>query len=42
MKDYLQSYNVRLVISNAQTFLKYEGKDKLDNDKYVKELLEYF
>jgi hypothetical protein len=33
---------VRLVISNSQTFLKYEGKEKEENDKYVKELIEYF
>lgn len=42
MKDYIENYNVRLVISNSQTFLKYEGKEKEENDRYVKELKEYF
>jgi hypothetical protein len=35
MKNYLDGYDVRLVISNAQSFLEYEGKEKEENQKYV-------
>lgn len=42
MKNYLEGFDVRLVIANAQSFLKYEGKDREDNERYVKELLEHF
>jgi hypothetical protein len=30
------------VISNARTFLEFSGKEKEENDKYVKELVKYF
>jgi hypothetical protein len=36
MKHYLEKHDVRLVITNAQTFLNYSGKEKTENDLYVK------
>jgi hypothetical protein len=31
MKNYLDGYDVRLIIANAKSFLEYDGKEKEEN-----------
>lgn len=42
MQEYLAPTSARLVISNAKSFIEYQGEHKEENDRYVKELRESF